>query len=364
MAIISYKCPNCDGELVFDPASAKYKCVYCASLFSQQELEAMKPAEATERENPSAEGTAVGSAGTGSTAGRAQVEDAKLYTCPSCGAEVVTDATTAATFCYYCHNPVVLGGRLDGRFLPNKIIPFAIDKKKAEADFFSYVGRKKFIPKGFFGKENVKKLSGVYFPYWLYGVELEGHMDAEGKKIRTWRSGDEEYRETKVYRITRGGNVELNNLPENALQKANAKLASGVLPYRFEEMKDFHMGYLSGFLAEKRDIESTAVQEKMRSEMRKDAETLLRGSISGYTHVSVNSCNFNARRELWQYVLLPVWTLTYQGRDGNIYYYSMNGQTGEVYGELPIDKGRIWGLAAVVALIVLVIVLMGGYFIW
>ena len=38
-----------------------------------------------------------------------QNEDALVYICPSCGAEVVTDATTAATFCYYCHNPVVLG---------------------------------------------------------------------------------------------------------------------------------------------------------------------------------------------------------------------------------------------------------------
>lgn len=45
--------------------------------------------------------------------------DAVTYTCPSCGAQIVTDATTAATFCYYCHNPVVLGGRLEGKFLPD-----------------------------------------------------------------------------------------------------------------------------------------------------------------------------------------------------------------------------------------------------
>ncbi len=37
-----------------------------------------------------------------------------VYICPSCGAEVVTDATTAATFCYYCHNPVVLSEKLTG----------------------------------------------------------------------------------------------------------------------------------------------------------------------------------------------------------------------------------------------------------
>ena len=43
MAIISFKCPNCGGELIFDPATQKYKCEYCNSLFAQEELDAMKP---------------------------------------------------------------------------------------------------------------------------------------------------------------------------------------------------------------------------------------------------------------------------------------------------------------------------------
>ena len=58
--------------------------------------------------------------------------DAVTYTCPSCGAQIVTDATTAATFCYYCHNPVVLGGRLEGKFLPDQVIPFSVSREDAE----------------------------------------------------------------------------------------------------------------------------------------------------------------------------------------------------------------------------------------
>ena len=51
------------------------------------------------------------------------------FNCPSCGAQIVTDATTAATYCYYCHNPVVLAGRL-WRILPENILPFTIEKTK------------------------------------------------------------------------------------------------------------------------------------------------------------------------------------------------------------------------------------------
>ena len=87
MAAITYKCPNCDGGLIFDPSSQKYHCEFCLSDFTQEELDVPEPEDS----------------------------QAVLYTCPSCGAQIVTDETTAATFCYYCHNPVVLSGKLTGR---------------------------------------------------------------------------------------------------------------------------------------------------------------------------------------------------------------------------------------------------------
>lgn len=356
MAVISFKCPNCDGELIFDPGSQKYKCEYCNSLFTQTELESMNPASATET--------------TEDAAGYTQEEkterdvggQAVRYSCPSCGAEIITDATTAATFCYYCHNPVVLGGKLEGEYLPDKVIPFDVTREAAERGFLDYVGKKKFVPKAFFQKKQIESMTGVYFPYWLYDVELAGSMQAEGRNTRVWRTGDTEHTETKHYAIRRQGDITLRNLPENALQKANAKLASGVLPYDFDKMRDFHMGYLSGFMAERRDIEQKTVQGKMQSEMRDGAEHLLRETITGYSSVSVRSSNFNPKRERWSYVLLPVWTITYKGKDGKIYYYSMNGQTGEVCGELPLDHGKLALTSGIVALIVLIIGLIGGFF--
>ena len=58
-------------------------------------------------------------------------EEAVIYNCPSCGAQVVTTASTAATTCFYCQNPVVLGGRLSGEFKPDRVIPFKLSKQKA-----------------------------------------------------------------------------------------------------------------------------------------------------------------------------------------------------------------------------------------
>lgn len=336
MAIISFKCPNCDGELIFDPSTQKYKCEYCYSLFSQEELEEMRPTEGSEQ--------------------------AVVYNCPSCGAQIVTDETTAATFCYYCHNPVVLTGRLEGEYLPDKIIPFEIDRKAAEKSFLEYVGKKHFIPKAFFGKKQIQSMTGVYFPYWLYEVDLAGKLQGEAKNIRVWRRGDDEYTETTIYDIRREGDISLSNLPGNALKKANVKLAENVLPYNVDKIKEFHTGYLSGFLAERRDIEQTEVQGGMQAIMRDSAEKLLRETVSGYNAVSVRSSNFVPRREKWQYVLFPVWTITYKGRNGKIYYYSMNGQTGKVCGELPVDYGKLTLASGILAAAVLILALMGGFF--
>ncbi|MGH2245636.1 TFIIB-type zinc ribbon-containing protein, partial [Enterococcus faecalis] len=55
----------------------------------------------------------------------------EIFNCASCGAQIVTDATTAATYCYYCHNRVVLARRLSGEFLPENVLPFSIEKDEA-----------------------------------------------------------------------------------------------------------------------------------------------------------------------------------------------------------------------------------------
>ena len=39
MGVITYKCPNCGGGLTFNAEKQKYKCEYCLSEFSQEELE-------------------------------------------------------------------------------------------------------------------------------------------------------------------------------------------------------------------------------------------------------------------------------------------------------------------------------------
>ena len=86
----------------------------------------------------------------------------------------------------------------------------------------------------------------------------------------------------------------------------------------------------------------------------------MREQINGYSSVSVKNADFRALKEKWSYTLLPVWTITYKAKNGKIYYFSMNGQTGKVYGELPTDYKKISLVSGIVSLVTLVILLLGG----
>lgn len=334
---VTYKCPNCGGGLIFDPEKQKYACEYCLSEFGEEDLQ--KP-------------------------NKPEGEEPVLYTCPSCGAEIVTDKTTAADFCYYCHNPVILSGRLAGEYHPDYVIPFSIDREKAVEIFNGWIGKKKFLRKEFYSPEQIQKISGVYFPYLFYSCRTEGSLDATAEQIRVWVSGDRKYTETKTYAVRREGTMDIHYVPRNALKKANRELAEGVLPFQTGDLKPFSMGYLSGFQAERRDMNQEDFKNEVQEEIRQFAEDSLRNSIKSYNTVRVKNRQIDLADEKWEYALLPVWTLTYQDEAKNeIYYFTVNGQTGKVCGKLPVDKNKLRLLFAMVFFPVLFVMLIVGYLI-
>ena len=62
-----------------------------------------------------------------------------------------------------------------------------------------------------------------------------------------------------------------------------------------------------------------------------------------------------------KYTLLPVWTMTYQGKGDKVYFYSMNGQTGSVIGDFPISMPKLLLFASILSGIVLALFLLGGW---
>lgn len=361
-AVLTHKCPNCGGPLLFEPKNQKFHCEYCGSTFTEQEVTEF---EAKQADAAITDNLSTTSVSTDSNENDDKTEEVGIFLCPSCGAEIVTDATTASTWCYYCHNPVVLTSRLSGQFLPEKILPFQIERDDAEAKFLDWVGKKLFVPKAFFNKKQIQNLSGVYFPYWAVDADLSGEMSADATNLRVWIAGDIEYTEHSQYAIARAGDSSFKDLIKNALQKNLAdKMVGSVQPFDMGAAIPFKNQYLSGFLTEKRDIEFTDMKENVEQEFRQYADRLMESTISGYSSIS----NVRSQQQIQKldedYVLLPIWLVTYRetGND-KLFYYAMNGQTGKVAGVLPIDKTKLWIWAIGLCVLILILGILVGYFI-
>ncbi|MCQ2748643.1 MAG: hypothetical protein MJ246_01105 [Clostridia bacterium] len=88
-----------------------------------------------------------------------------VYSCPSCGAELVTDENTTATKCVYCKSTTVIKDKMKGEFLPDQVIPFLKTKQDAINGFKSCLKGKWFAPSKFSNPKNINEITGVYVPF-------------------------------------------------------------------------------------------------------------------------------------------------------------------------------------------------------
>ncbi len=329
---VTYSCPNCAAGLVFDPEKQKFSCEFCLSDFTQEELngtDARERAEEFSRANDEFCGQML------------------EYRCPNCGAEVVADESTAADFCCFCHNPVVLSGKLSGQMRPARIIPFKFDKAGAKERFLTWARKKRFCPTDFFSDENADKIQGVYYPFWVTDADTDSRLDTVAHRTRVWFVGNKKYIETSDYRVVRRGDIHFEDIVTSALSEADKRMLEGVLPYPSDSLQAFDMPYLLGFVAKKRDIEREALTGEVRTRMNSYAGTLLRGTVSGYDSVEPGSVSVNIQKSHWEYSLMPIWILTYK-KGKKTYTFAMNGYTEKIYGELPVSAGKVALLASAI----------------
>ena len=329
--IITYKCPCCDAGLLFDGAEQLFKCEFCLSKFTEEELNATQSAQKAEekvRENEQFN------------------EEILEYRCSNCGAEVIAEKNTAADFCYYCHNPIVLTDKVSGQLKPTKIIPFKFGKDEAKETFLRFAKKKWFVPKDYFSADSVDKITGVYYPFWVTDADTDSELSAIGKRIRVWRSGDYKYTETTTYDVYRRGDIHFEDITTSAISTEDKAMLEGVLPYPVEDYQDFSMPYLQGYLAKKRDIEREWLSAEVKGRMDSYAKTLLERTTS-YDQLSVKNLDVAIIKSHWEYSLLPIWILTYKKKHkrnkkkDKTYIYAMNGSTGKVFGELPVSIPKL-----------------------
>ncbi len=337
MATTTYHCPSCSAPIEYKPEKQLFSCDYCLSQYTPEQMEEhfkQQQAKDQERAERALEREEQKRA--------RDPEDTTLneYSCQNCGAHVVTDETTSATFCFYCHSPVIITTRLQGEFKPDQILPFAISEEDAKQGFLDWAKIKKYLPPDFTSQAQLEKMTGIYIPYWYLDSDVDVDFQGSSNSVRRWRSGNYQYTETTVYEHIRQGTYHLTDVNLAAFSKIDENLLHGIEPFEPEGLQPFSMPLLSGFFAEQYTMSKTDAEPLFDKEIDNIANDLLNRSFGFTDGVKTSHKQMDRTDKDWLFSLMPVWVLTYQ-YNGETFVYSMNGQTGKAFGELPLVEGRL-----------------------
>ena len=306
-----FKCKNCEGNVVYSPEKHKMYCPFCDSEESGE---------------------------------RRDYTEQDLKVCPNCGGEVPVQEHTSAIRCPYCDNYLILNERVEGEYEPALIIPFQLGKEKCKEIIRDKFKKCLFAPTDFLSEVRLNGIEGDYVPFWFYDYDVNCDFQAEGTKVRSWTSGNLQYTETSYYNIVRDMDVAFRKIPADASVKMPDDVMDLLEPYSYDALEPFKPEYMSGFVGEKYNMVSDLVENRAKTKMKAAADTMMRGSYSGYNSVRTRSNSMVENDSAARYGLLPVWKYIYSYK-GKEYPFYVNGQTGKLVGTAPISSKKVWAYA-------------------
>lgn len=316
------KCPKCNAQITWDAKSNMFRCEYCGETATLEELQANSSA-ADKENNEKKEITE---------------KDLTGFKCKNCGAEIISDGNAVSTFCVYCGSTAILKEKIDGGIYPDYVIPFKKTEKDARDAYKSLLKGKKFLPKNFSNEQNISKIRGVYIPFWAYDITVDGTIDFHCEDTREWEDSEYEYKETKSYDVTIDGHYDYEKILCDASKYFADDLMDSIAPFKFEDLKDYNHAYLSGYLADKYDVEQSETLE-IAKERSKNSCISKAGTKTGHEDESYRGDTLKYNNKKTYYMYLPVYMLNTKFED-KMYTFAMNGQTGKIIGDLPMDKAK------------------------
>ena len=320
---VSLNCPTCGDALRYDSAINASVCRSCGNVYEAGTLNLTGKLKFVDVDNASE-----------------REENKREYVCGSCGATVVTDENTAATFCAFCGSPSVMGRRLAKEFRPDYIIPFKISKDEAVKRFKEWVGKSGLAPRSIVSSKIISKITGLYVPFWLINADCYSTVSGVGYFY-------DNAQERSLFSFNRKMLFKVKNVPFDGSFKISNFLMHSIEPFDYKDLCEFDDTYLPGYYAQRYDKNALDLTEVIDIRISKFAaqagETLVNANQSSsgirYKKADADSTESYIKNLSQSYALLPVWFLNFE-YDGESYQIAINGQTGKVSGDIPVSKWK------------------------
>jgi DNA-directed RNA polymerase subunit RPC12/RpoP len=343
-----FPCSRCGAKVEFAPGTDSLECPYCG------QRTAIPAGEALIEEQDFLSVTAADLGADGET------EEVTSVQCQSCGALVEPSPHHEAFPCPYCGSSIVTTEKSQRLIKPQALLSFRIERARATELFRTWIGRLWFAPNALKKLARIDgRLQGLYAPYWTY--------DADTISRYSGQRGDN-YTVTRTRTVVRGGKtvretyqaVEIRWRPASGTVSRDfddvlvvgssslpRDLAEELEPWDLENLAPYTDEYLSGFLAERYQVDVKSgwvrARERMESVIRQDVNRDIGGD-----HQRIHSLRTDHSAVTFKHVLLPMWICSYRYRS-EIYRFLVNARTGEVQGQRPWSWVKITLTALLVA---------------
>ena len=187
-------------------------------------------------------------------------------------------------------------------------------------------------------------------PFWLFDETAVTDTSYQGTKVMSVTHGNELITTTEYYDIRRAGTVRFTRIPADGSKKMPDELMDSIEPFDYSELKPFSTAYMPGYMADIYDVGDRESFERAQKRGSNTALEIMDSTVSGYSSVVPKHREVHVQREKTSYALLPVWMLSTKW-NGQNFLFTMNGQTGKLIGNLPVDKGKYWKFFAITAVI-------------
>jgi hypothetical protein len=337
-----YPCPGCSAELQFEPKDGCLTCPYCGR---KEEIPASSD-EIQERSYLDYLNLKPGLL----QAAEAGVLEVR---CGSCGASVAFTPPVVAGQCDFCAAPIVAQPAVPSPTLaPESVLPFSFPQGRAAEAIRSWLASRWFAPNALVQLARQEGVSGVYLPFWTFDAHTLSQFTGERGEYywetETFQGRDEQGRIVNKTRQVRktlwhpaSGQVErwFDDVLVPATRSIPVSHMKSLEPWDLVELKPYQPAYLSGFKAQRYQVNPKEGFENAKQFMAPLITSDIRQDIGG-NEQRIDQVSTSYSAITFKHLLLPVWISAYRFRD-KVYQVIVNARTGEVHGERPYSLLKI-----------------------
>jgi hypothetical protein len=276
--------------------------------------------------------------------------------CRSCGAQILFEPLQRTARCPYCDSPSVVDRpATEDRPDPVFGLGFAVTRDEAARRMRRWIRRRKMGPFGLQGR-SAEKVKGVYLPAYLYSATA--HTSYRASIGERYKDKDDknrtEYRDLEGRHSTYVADILVTasrGIPNDEIE--------GIEPFDLGVLARYTPGLVSGWIAEEPSLTWEECRHLARQEATARVGQLLRRFLPGDSVRDLRH-SVELADESIDLTLVPLWVFAIRYDDEKPpIRVLVNGQTGRVYGRVPLSWAKVGlmvaGIAALIGLVRLLV---------